>query len=809
MRKILFAALFITASLRVLAQTPFTATLTGTPLNTTGWTVASGSSVVGNTLQLTTNATNQSGYVYYSTPVNLAACSQFTATFDFQVTNSSSPPADGIAFWYISNPPSAFIAGGGIGLPTNPNGLVFIMDTYDNDANNNNPLLSLRYMNGTFNYVEGSTTGLIVPDVTFQSFITNTAWHTCVINYNNGAITVAFDGNPPSMTGTYALTLNGYFGFSASTGALYSKHTIRNVSITGTIPPPAPTVVSPLNICQNTGNVTLSATGTNLRWYTVATGGTASLTAPTVGTAMATADTFYVSQFGTGVCESVRSRIIVNIAAQPAPPTATYTPTYCGGDPFVPFNVTGTNLKWYATPSGGTGSTTAPVVNTLIPGSYNYYVSQTPAGCESNRTPISVLVYPGVKSFYTYNVKYGCAADTVVFTNHSLGIGKYQWTFGDGGSDTAANVTHVYYGHSSFNAQLQIKSGNCTDVSTQAIDLSHPLAASFTVDHDSICLVRDVQFTNTSTTTTKNNINPQFFWNFGDGGTSTAQSPLYTFTRAGVYKVMLAVKDFVPCVDTAYHTIVVDSIPFVNFTTTDSVLCEGQQIIFRGNYLTIGNTGASWTFGDGTMLDKGFTVFHSYDSSGSYVVNLTSHYRLCPDANFSKMINVKPFPRVDIGPDTTLCPNGSPIALIDAVNAGNPNAKFLWNTGDTTSHIIVNEIGTYWALVKLGGCSSTDSITIRKDCYIDIPNSFTPNGDGLNDYFFPRQFLSRSVNAFSMTIFNRWGEIVFQTANIDGRGWDGKFNDKDQPGGAYIYLINVSFSNGAKEKYQGNVTLLR
>ena len=60
-----------------------------------------------------------------------------------------------------------------------------------------------------------------------------------------------------------------------------------------------------------------------------------------------------------------------------------------------------------------------------------------------------------------------------------------------------------------------------------------------------------------------------------------------------------------------------------------------------------------------------------------------------------------------------------------------------------------------------------------------------------------------------MTIFNRWGQIVFETAKSDGRGWDGKFNGEDQPSGVYVYMIEARFQDGVAEKYQGNVTLLR
>jgi gliding motility-associated-like protein len=117
--------------------------------------------------------------------------------------------------------------------------------------------------------------------------------------------------------------------------------------------------------------------------------------------------------------------------------------------------------------------------------------------------------------------------------------------------------------------------------------------------------------------------------------------------------------------------------------------------------------------------------------------------------------------------------------------------------------------GDFSLTVNTPYCSNTDMVHIDKDCYIDIPNAFTPNGNGGNDYFFPRQLMSSSVSSFQMQILNRWGQQIFETRQKDGRGWDGRFNGSEQPAGVYIYLIKVSFANGVSESYQGNVTLLR
>jgi gliding motility-associated-like protein len=100
-------------------------------------------------------------------------------------------------------------------------------------------------------------------------------------------------------------------------------------------------------------------------------------------------------------------------------------------------------------------------------------------------------------------------------------------------------------------------------------------------------------------------------------------------------------------------------------------------------------------------------------------------------------------------------------------------------------------------------------VQVAKDCYLDIPNSFTPNGDGINDYFWPRPFHSSGIVKFKMSIYNRWGQKIWETTRIDGRGWDGMFNGAPQPAGVFVYMVEAELKNGFAEKYEGNVTLLR
>ncbi|WP_165836426.1 PKD domain-containing protein [Taibaiella soli] len=586
---------------------------------------------------------------------------------------------------------------------------------------------------------------------------------------------------------------------------------VDDISLTFTTPPK---MVSADTICQNVNQTftvsNLPASGITYNWSfgTNATPATSTASNPSVSWS-----TIGLQQvrciLSNGSCDVDTVLKNVYIGNNPVTPTVTSPIKYCVGDVASPLTATGTGLQWYTSSSGGTASSTPPTPSTATSGNTTYYVSQKSGNCESPLAAITVEVHDNASAAFTYDIHYGCDVDSVVFNNLSVGGGNYEWSFGDNTGSTLQTVSHIYTAKSIFNVMLKNKGDYCRDSVSQSLDLQHPLHAAFNYSKDTICQNQTINFTNTSTATTQNNIAPKYFWDFGDGNTDTTQNPSHTFVKAGIFTVKFAVENFVPCSDTAMHIVYVDTIPSINMDYGDSLICQGKAIQMNVGYESIGNTGVRWDFGDGTIITGRTAVQHAYDSAGIYTVKVTATYRICPDTTASTQVKVKPYPRMDLGRDTAMCPNAGPIVLADFRNASNPDVKWIWNTGDSTYKILVAQPGLYYATATLDGCSVSDSVDVRRDCYINIPNSFTPNGDGTNDYFFPRQFLSKSVEAFRMQIFNRWGQSIFETTSVNGRGWDGKFNNVDQPTGVYIYMIDVVIAGTAPEHYQGNVTLLR
>ena len=191
----------------------------------------------------------------------------------------------------------------------------------------------------------------------------------------------------------------------------------------------APFVIAPvLTYCQGTVALPLTATGSNLLWYTAAVGGTGSSAAPVPSTSTTGNTSYYVSQTITGNCESPRTQITVQITALPTAPLVTSNISYCQNGTSTALSATGTNLLWYQTVTGGVGSITAPIPTTSLIGTTNYYVSQTNNnGCESPRAVINVLITAPLFANAGNNVTIPLGGSTQVNAQATAGA-DYTWS---------------------------------------------------------------------------------------------------------------------------------------------------------------------------------------------------------------------------------------------------------------------------------------------------------------------------------------------------------------------------------------------
>ena len=298
--------------------------IAGNPVVYTGWTLA-GNAIpvnVDSAIQLTASTGGQSGRVYYSTAENVTACGQFSVNFDFRIIPPSTGlVADGMSFFFLSSPVGTASTGMALDIPPNPNGLVLVIDTYDNNGDGLNPEVPLYGYNGTVGgYTEGATP-FRLGFLTHQNFTDDGSWHHCLITYNGGTIKVFFNYSAAaSITAFYPITTAGQFGFSGSTGGAWSKQEIKNVYISANTVSP---IMGNTSICQGSTS-TLSDSTTGGTWSSSNTGvatvisGTGVVTGAGVGTATIT--------YTFGTCTSTT---IVTVNTQPT--VITGTPTVCQG----------------------------------------------------------------------------------------------------------------------------------------------------------------------------------------------------------------------------------------------------------------------------------------------------------------------------------------------------------------------------------------------------------------------------------------------------------------------------------------------
>ncbi len=217
-------------------------------------------------------------------------------------------------------------------------------------------------------------------------------------------------------------------------------------------------------------------------------------------------------------------------------------------------------------------------------------------------------------------------------------------------------------------------------------------------------------------------------------------------------------------------------------------------------------------FGDSIILDAGndslINIWNMQDTGRYFVADTFRTYLLeiidtndCKDSDvFNLDIDFPPF--INLGADTTICMNHT-ITLYSSSSGNN-----LWQNGSQDTSLLVNQAGIYYCTVTNKCGNISDSCTVDfEECaqIIWIPNAFSPNNDGLNDVFLP---YLENITQYHLFIFNRWGNIIFETRNTN-YGWDGKFNGKEALLGSYTWKIEYTDFAGKDYTKYGFVILIK
>lgn len=240
------------------------------------------------------------------------------------------------------------------------------------------------------------------------------------------------------------------------------------------------------------------------------------------------------------------------------------------------------------------------------------------------------------------------------------------------------------------------------------------------------------------------------------------------------------------CVDSAQAMVTFIPYPEVDLGP-DTALCDEQQIT-----LDAGNPGASYFWSTGST--EGAETF-----THNALAWVAVHNGYCTTFDTVNVV-FNPLPLRDLEPFTVACLEEPPHYTV--LDANNPDCSFLWNTGETTQTILGTAYQTYSVIVTTPlDCSVEETIDLLEYCpsTIFIPNSFTPNGDGVNDLFFP---VGNNIASVRLTVFDRWGARIFD--GKDGNAaWDGTMNGQVVQNGVYVWKLNYRYFEDVQQSIIG------
>ena len=251
--------------------------------------------------------------------------------------------------------------------------------------------------------------------------------------------------------------------------------------------------------------------------------------------------------------------------------------------------------------------------------------------------------------------------------------------------------------------------------------------------------------------------------------------------------------------DTIKSATFCDTIKIINLTVRnrlnpklgdDISICEGDTLqLYPGsfkNYL--------WSNGKTTS-----TI--SIKNIGEYWVQVSDTFG-CKVSDTFHLISLNPLPNKFLQNPYLACLGEKSPILQNYLS-------YNWNTGETTATINLNGLNSYWVKVRdINSCAGSDTMKIiyLGDSKFSFVNTFSPNGDNINDVF--KAIDAVCVSAYSINIFNRWGQLIYQSSN-PANGWDGNYKGLPSPVGVYYYIINYKNVSGTDKRQTGSITLLR
>jgi gliding motility-associated-like protein len=474
-------------------------------------------------------------------------------------------------------------------------------------------------------------------------------------------------------------------------------------------------------------------------------------------------------------------------------------------------NSTGDTYQW----KWGAGNVSNdPVINPVLgpAGEYEVAFEVTNAlGCISEPVRKNVQVHPMPKALFA--LPDVCLADAAAnFTNLSEVVGgpaSYRWLFGDA-ADPAAGSTdknpgYRYRAVGNYPVTLSVTSAEgCTADTTQLFTVNGSQPKSlFTLNNATIrCSADTVVLRNKSTVDFGNITRIEIFWK-GDGDEQAitmdgapAPEKEYRFSyapfiSAGVQKFTIRMVAYSgeSCMDQQEQEISIQQSPELVFDALEP-LCQGAPA-----FTLVSARELTGVLGQGVYSGPGVDGQGRFNPAlpGEHLIT----YRFTTQggcvASAQQSIQVWPLPQIQAGPDKTVVAGGS-VTL--AATASGEGLQFRWSPAIGLSDaaalqpIASPEVDLLYTLTATTsqGCTASDEVAVSVISELYIPNAFTPNGDGINDTW-QVPYLESMPDA-EVRVYNRYGQEVY-VAQGAARAWDGRVGGKDQPTGAFVYMLKL------------------
>ncbi len=417
-----------------------------------------------------------------------------------------------------------------------------------------------------------------------------------------------------------------------------------------------------------------------------------------------------------------------------------------------------------------------------------------------------------------------CGDTTIQLVNQSIqeqNINEFRWEFSiDGATETYNDWNPVLDlpGLGIYDGFLFLNPGTlCADTARIYINVFPAINADFTFSYDT-CVAGPVSFTDLSTSDGDEII--IWEWDLIDS-LNNNQNPSHQFSFPGMIPVQLFVEDNNGCTDSITQVINWFPAPEILLIEPDTFQgCEPLELNFNNLSTPIDSTyDISWDFGDGGTSSS-ISPVHTYEEEGIYTISLsvTSPIGCGIDTIYPNWITVRPSPEAFFTYDPSNPSNIQP--TVNFTDGSFEADNWYWdfggeyNTDEQNPSYTFQDTGLYRVLLYVthpSGCidSFIQIIDVKPEIRYYLPNAFTPNYDDKNDFFKGKGFFNGITN-FSMSIWNRWGERIFETSNPD-EPWNGKKNNtgKESPEGVYVVVVTYTGPRGEPYELKGFATLLR